>query len=110
MPRLRHYEDTYHTLQKYASATAPTWKELYAFVHSGNVFCFQHGCRVVVNYNKTIICGHWHSSYGHSKIDGKCSEFGKDAIFTPYYGKGIIAIDACTAHSGFINCIVLEVK
>ena len=58
--------------------------------------------------NKTIVCGHFHSSYGHSLLEGKCSEFGKDADFSPYYAKGIIAIDACTAHSGKINCIVIE--
>ena len=58
--------------------------------------------------NKTIVCGHFHSSYGHSLLEGKCSEFGKDADFSPYYAKGIIAIDACTALSGKINCLVLE--
>ncbi len=62
----------------------------------------------VIEPNKTVVCGHWHASYGHSILDGKCSEFGKDANFSPYYAKGIIAIDACTAHSGKINCIVIE--
>lgn len=62
----------------------------------------------VIEEGKTIICGHWHSSYGHSRFEGKCSEFGDDADFTPYYGKGIIAIDACTAHSKKINCIIIE--
>ena len=58
--------------------------------------------------NKTIVCGHWHTSYGHSRYEGKCSEFGEDADFSPYYGPGVIAIDACTAYSGKVNCIVLE--
>ncbi len=57
---------------------------------------------------KTIICGHWHASYGHSKYERIGSEFGPDAVFSPYYGPGVIAIDACTAHSGMVNCIVLE--
>jgi len=61
-----------------------------------------------VRDDKTIICGHWHASYGHSRFEGKGSEFGADAIFSPYVGLGIIAIDACTAHSGFINIIVVE--
>ena len=66
--------------------------------------------------NKTIICGHWHSSYGHSIIDNNGPEFKKDSqdnlisIHTPFYGDGIIAIDACTAYSGFVNCIKLEVE
>lgn len=62
----------------------------------------------VIEPNKTIVCGHWNTSYGHSKIEGKGSEFDEDADFSPYYSKGIIAIDACTAHSGKINCIVIE--
>ena len=57
---------------------------------------------------KTILCGHWHCSYGHSKYEGKGSEFGPDADFSPYYGPGVIALDACTAHSGKVNVIVIE--
>lgn len=57
---------------------------------------------------KTIICGHWHVSYGHCKYERKCSEFGNDADFSPYYGNGIIAIDACTAFSKKMNCLVIE--
>lgn len=57
---------------------------------------------------KTIVCGHWHASYGHSVLEEKGSEFGPDADFTPYIAPGIIALDACTAVSGFINCIVIE--
>ena len=58
--------------------------------------------------NKTIVCGHWHTSYGHSKYEHKGTEFGEDADFSPYYGPGIIAIDACTAFSGKVNCLVVE--
>ena len=58
--------------------------------------------------DKTIVCGHWHASYGHTKYEHKGSEFGPDAVFSPFYGSGIIALDACTAHSGQINVIVLE--
>ena len=67
-------------------------------------------CKKVIEPNKTIVCGHWHSSYGHTILEGKGSEFGEDADFSPYYGKGIIAIDGCTAHSGIVNCIVIEDK
>ena len=58
--------------------------------------------------NKTIICGHWHCSYGHAVLEGKGSEFDDDSDFSPYYAEGIIAIDACTAYSGKVNCIVIE--
>ena len=57
---------------------------------------------------KTILCGHWHCSYGHSKYEGRGSEFGPDADFSPYYGPNVIALDACTAHSGKVNVIVIE--
>ena len=62
----------------------------------------------IVEENKTIVCGHWHSSYGHSNFEGRGSEFGEDADFTPYYGNGIIALDACTARSKMVNVIVVE--
>lgn len=62
----------------------------------------------VIEERKTIVCGHWHCSYGHSNFEGKGSEFGDNADFSPYYGNGIIAMDACTSHSGQVNVIVLE--
>ena len=62
----------------------------------------------VTEENKTILCGHWNTSYGHSKFEGHGSEFGLDADFSPYYGAGIIALDACTVRSGKVNCIVIE--
>ena len=57
---------------------------------------------------KTVICGHYHASYGHSVINDTCSEYGADADFSPFYADGIIAIDACAAASGKINCVVVE--
>lgn len=55
---------------------------------------------------KTIVCGHWHCSeanyiYHH---DGK-NEFDN---FSPFMDDGIIALDACTAYSGIVNCLVIE--
>jgi len=57
---------------------------------------------------KTIVCGHWHTSYGHARYEHLGTEFGEDAVFTPYYAPGIIAIDACTAHSRQVNIVVLD--
>ena len=62
----------------------------------------------VIEPNKTIVCGHWHCSYGHAKIEGEGSEFGEDANFNPYISKGIIAIDACTVSTKKINCLVVD--
>ena len=63
----------------------------------------------IVEKDKTIVCGHFHTSYGHCEISGKCSsEWEDDADFSPFYGKNIIAIDACTAYTDMVNCIVIE--
>ena len=75
---------------------------------------------------KTIVCGHWYSSYGNvrkfkpeiekshkiSKKDKeelyKKYEFSNAEYFKPYIEKGIIALDACTALSKQINILVLN--
>ena len=57
---------------------------------------------------KTVVCGHWHTSYGHSRFEHKGSEFDMDADFSPYIAPGIIALDACTIHSRKINVYVIE--
>lgn len=63
---------------------------------------------------KTIVCGHWHCSYGWSHIRQERKEFPdksrKDWLksFEPFMDDGIVAIDACAAYSGIINCIVVE--
>ncbi len=57
----------------------------------------------VLEDGKTIVCGHWHCSYGHTMYENKREEDN-----TPYYNEGIIALDACTKRSGFVNCIVIE--
>lgn len=56
---------------------------------------------------KTVVFGHWHCSTGWAKIENR-SEFDEDAKFDPFYGDGFIAIDACTAHTGKCNVIVIE--
>ena len=62
----------------------------------------------VIEDGKTIVCGHWHCSFGHSRYHGNGGEFGPEADFSPYYDQGIIALDACTAHTRKVNCIVIE--
>lgn len=57
--------------------------------------------------DKTVVCGHWHCSYGHMTKDGT-PEFGDGANFEPFYGDGVIAIDRCTAYTGEVNVLVLE--
>ena len=63
---------------------------------------------------KTIVCGHYHSSWGHSHLHMDRKEFPQknqknwQKSFEPFIDNGIIAIDACTAYSGRVNVIVLE--
>lgn len=62
----------------------------------------------IIEPNKTIVCGHYHTSYGHSVYENKGSEFGVSADFSPFYAKGIIGLDGCTAWTGEVNCIVID--
>ena len=62
----------------------------------------------ITETEKTIVCGHWHTSFGHAKYEGKGTEKGADADLSTYYANGIIALDACTSYSKKINCIVIE--
>ena len=62
----------------------------------------------IIEDGKTIVCGHWHCSWGHTYIHRESPEWGPLANFTPFYDKGIIAIDACTAYTKKVNCLVLE--
>lgn len=77
-----------------------------------NGMAFAHQKHIIPN--KTIICGHYHSSWGWSHIRQERKEFppktknGWEKSFEPYYEKGIVAIDSCVAYSGFINCICFE--
>ncbi len=64
-------------------------------------------CGVIIP-DKTIVCGHWHTSFGHRLVGRIKNEFGTDEDFSPFYADGIIALDACTSHSKKINCIVID--
>lgn len=63
---------------------------------------------------KTIVCGHWHASWGHSHLHLDRKEFPQknsqdwQKSFEIFKDEGIVAIDACTAYSGFCNCYVIE--
>lgn len=89
----------------------PNWREASnedfanARWYNGMEFACRRGLTL---RDKTIVCGHWHTSYGHATFHHKGSEDGPDADFSPFIDDGIIAIDACTKYSGLVNCIVLE--
>ena len=57
---------------------------------------------------KTIVFGHWHTSYAHSTIEKDGSEFGADANFDIFKNDYIIGLDGCTAYTRKVNCLVIE--
>lgn len=57
--------------------------------------------------DKTVVCGHWGTSFGH-RMKSNFSRYEDEKNHAPYYDTGIIAIDATTALSGIVNCIVIE--
>lgn len=95
--------NAYHYDPNWRDADIAEWRRARWF-NGMNVAC---NYRVTVP-DKTTVCGHWHASYGHSCIDRKGSEFGENADFSPFYADGIIAIDAATAMTKKVNCIVIE--
>ncbi len=63
----------------------------------------------VTEKGKTIVCGHWATCFGHGRYEGVGDEnISMASLLEPYYAKGIIAIDGCTAFSHKVNCIVVE--
>ena len=58
---------------------------------------------------KTIVCGHFHTSWGHYYLHNIGSEWDRStACFEPFEDKGIIALDACTAYTHKVNCLVFN--
>jgi len=67
---------------------------------------WQDGARIE---GKTIVCGHWNTSYGWKYIRHMCKDqYEGDAIHDAFIDEGIIALDACTVVSHKINCYTFE--
>ena len=75
--------------------------------YKGVEFAVEHGIR---EPGKTIVCGHWQTSAFHCKYERRGSEHGLDADYSPYYNEdaGVIGIDARTAVSQTVNCLVFD--
>ena len=95
-------EDEYTKVEDWRNASAGMWEKARWI---NGMEAAHHG---ITEAGKIVVCGHWHCSFGHANYEGDGSEFGSDANFNPYYGDGIIALDACTPISQKINCIVVE--
>lgn len=94
-------------LEWWDTKTNPDAKDLWKCARWTNgMKAWSEGCTVP---DKTIVCGHWHSSWGNSKLHHSGTEWGQTACFAPFVDKGIIALDGCTAYSNRVNVVVLEV-
>lgn len=84
--------------------------------------CFDAWNDGIIVQDKTIVAGHWHTSYGHSIYHHFGNQFEDQwirvwnqlypnspikstACFDIFKDKGIIAIDACTAYSRKVNVL-----
>lgn len=57
---------------------------------------------------KTIVCGHWHTSWGWYNLRHIGSgEFEEDSCFEPFEDNGIIALDSCVAWTHKVNVLVI---
>ena len=96
---------SFNHLDDFHDANASEWRE--ARWWNGMEMWQNKACRLPT---KTIVCGHWHCSWGHAKEHPELyEEFGTKANFEPYDREGILAIDGCVAYSGIMNCVVLEI-
>ena len=99
----------YQGLDDFRNATSEDWER--ARWNNGMDMWQNPRCRVE---GKTVVCGHWHCSYGWSHIRQDRKEFpnksrrGWEKSFEPFVDDGIMAIDACTAYSGICNVVVIE--
>lgn len=96
------YKNEYILMENWRNATFEDWRR--ARWINGMEAAFLGA----IEQNKTIVCGHWHCSFGHAFCENDGGEFDNNPNFSPYYGKGIIALDACTAFSHKVNCIVIN--
>ena len=87
-------------------------------VWTNGMKAWQRGERIM---DHTIVCGHYHTSWGHTHIHHKGVEFAEvwyetgtdpdmEEHFETFKDDGIIALDGCTAYSGIMNCEVIEVE
>lgn len=98
----------YNHLTDWRDASNSEWKD--ARWWNGMEMWQNKACR---EPGKTIVCGHWHCSWGNAIKAGlpptEQNCFGPNADFSPFDDAGILAIDGCVAYSGIMNCVILEI-
>ena len=97
-------------LNDWREANSKEWRE--ARWWNGMEMWHNKACR---EPNKTIVCGHWHCSWGNAMYKNNIAPteencFGADADFTPFEAEGILAIDGCVAYTHKMNCVVIDIE
>lgn len=110
-------DDKYSKIVDIDLKNAPdrVWKRS---VWDNGMNCWRYGWRYP---SKTVVCGHYHTSWGHSVLHDVGVEFPEDVYTTfegdkcdhimhtePFVDDGIIALDACTALSKKVNVWVID--
>ena len=99
----RHGENTYYKLgTNWRLASPLQWSEARWYNGMAAARCG------VTDKSKTIVCGHYRTSWGHCVIYGDGDAYGPRGNYSPYYNDGIIALDACTTHSKIVNCLIID--
>lgn len=109
----------YHARKKFGTVD-PVWNQSEDPLYDGawkaarwinGMEAWNQGCKIE---GKTIVMGHWHCSWGWSHLRMERKEFPQknrkdwEKSFEPFADEGILAIDACTAVTGKVNCVVIE--
>ena len=47
-------------------------------------------------------------TYETDKASFECESTAEGVLLDIFYGEGYIALDACTAHTGKVNCLVID--
>lgn len=104
----------YHARKSVTLASQDTWEDKWDTARWLNgMDCWNQGA---TPKGKTVVCGHWHTSWGHHRFHGHKHEFPHISIkgarnsFKPFVEPGIIALDGCTAYTGLVNVAVFTVN
>lgn len=104
----------YHARKTVTLASRDSWKDKWDSARWLNgMDCWN---QKAIPEGKTVVCGHWHTSWGHCKFHGHKQEFpelnikGSRDSFKPFIEEGIIALDGCVVYSGIVNVAVFTVN
>lgn len=96
----------------YENASLDEWDSA-RWMNGFNEWNYMHE-RNVEPIGKTVVCGHWHTAYAHSRfhqVGTDLPRYGDDyskCCFDIFEDDGIIGLDACTVISNRVNVLVID--